>query len=80
MGLVSGIVGAGGNVGGMLFGFLFKNKDITYAEAFSYIGIIVTAVSVIVLVTKFSKEKSADKKTKAVFQPALANNPAASIH
>ena len=40
VGLVSGIVGAGGNVGGMLFGFLFKSKSITYLEAFSYIGII----------------------------------------
>lgn len=81
VGLVSGIVGAGGNVGGMLFGFLFKSKDITYAEAFSYIGIIVTAVSVIVLITKFAKEKSADERPKAVFQPALANNPAVtSLH
>jgi MFS transporter, NNP family, nitrate/nitrite transporter len=39
VGLVSGIVGAGGNVGGMLFGFLFKSKSITYVDAFGYIGI-----------------------------------------
>lgn len=57
VGLVSGIVGAGGNVGGMLFGFLFKAKGITYLDAFSYIGMIVIAVSLIVLVTKFSKEE-----------------------
>ena len=28
VGLVSGIVGAGGNMGGMLFGFLFKSKKL----------------------------------------------------
>lgn len=57
VGLVSGIVGAGGNVGGMLFGFLFKSKSITYVEAFGYIGMIVIAVSLLVLVTKFTKKE-----------------------
>jgi NNP family nitrate/nitrite transporter-like MFS transporter len=55
VGLVSGIVGAGGNVGGMLFGFLFKSKSISYTQAFSYIGIIVVCVSLVVLVTRFVK-------------------------
>lgn len=55
VGLVSGIVGAGGNAGGMLFGFLFKSETITYIQAFSYIGFIVMAVSAIVLVTKYQK-------------------------
>ncbi|WP_153799196.1 MFS transporter [Foetidibacter luteolus] len=55
VGLISGIVGAGGNVGGMLFGFLFKSQSITYAQAFTYIGFIVMAVAGIVLVTRFVK-------------------------
>ncbi len=55
VGLVSGIVGAGGNLGGMLFGFLFKSENITYAEAFTYIGYIVIAVAVIVFITRFKK-------------------------
>jgi MFS transporter, NNP family, nitrate/nitrite transporter len=55
VGLVSGIVGAGGNVGGMLFGFLFKSTAITYVDAFAYIGVIVIAVAVIVLFTRFGK-------------------------
>lgn len=55
VGLVSGIVGAGGNVGGMLFGFLFKSKNITYLQAFNYIGIIVIGVSLIIIVTRFAK-------------------------
>ena len=57
IGLVSGIVGAGGNVGGMLFGFLFKSKDITYVDAFNDIGYIVIAIAVIVLITRFSKKE-----------------------
>ncbi|MGN6490502.1 MAG: NarK family nitrate/nitrite MFS transporter [Agriterribacter sp.] len=72
VGLVSGIVGAGGNIGGMLFGFLFKSDSITYAQAFGYIGIIVIAVSVIILLTKFAREKTKDEPTVAVLQPALA--------
>jgi len=64
VGLVSGIVGAGGNFGGMMFGFLFKSNSITYVEAFTYIGFIVIAVSFIVLVTRFQKT-STEKVTVA---------------
>lgn len=53
IGLVSGIVGAGGNLGGMLFGFLFKSASITYVQAFTYIGYIVIGVSLIVMLTRF---------------------------
>jgi NNP family nitrate/nitrite transporter-like MFS transporter len=34
VGMVAGIVGAGGNIGGMLMGFLFKSENITYGQAF----------------------------------------------
>ena len=57
VGLVAGIVGAGGNVGGMLFGFLFKSETITYVQAFTYIGFIVMAISVVVFVTRYQKAK-----------------------
>jgi NNP family nitrate/nitrite transporter-like MFS transporter len=56
VGLVSGIVGAGGNLGGMLFGFLFKSESISYVQAFTYIGCIVIVVSGIVMVTRFIKK------------------------
>ena len=55
VGLVSGIVGAGGNVGGMLFGFLFKSSAISYVDAFAYIGVIVIVVAVIICFTRFQK-------------------------
>ena len=58
VGLVSGIVGAGGNLGGMMFGFLFKSSAITYVQAFTYIGYTVIVVAAIVLVTRFRKQKA----------------------
>ncbi len=63
VGLVSGIVGAGGNLGGMLFGFLFKSTTITYVEAFTYIGYTVIAVSVIILITRFATKAQLDEQT-----------------
>lgn len=72
VGLVSGIVGAGGNVGGMLFGFLFKSKDISYLQAFSYIGMIAVAVSVVVLFTRFAKEKPQEERSP-LLEPVLVN-------
>ena len=76
VGLVSGIVGAGGNFGGMLFGFLFKSESITYNEAFHYIAYIVMAVAAIILVTKFqkatkTKEKPETNEKKPKFTPQL---------
>jgi NNP family nitrate/nitrite transporter-like MFS transporter len=53
VGLISGVVGAGGNLGGMLFGFLFKSDAITYAEAFTYIGCTVITIACIVMVTRW---------------------------
>jgi len=63
IGLVSGVVGAGGNLGGMMFGFLFKSQSISYVQAFSYIGIAVVIVSMIVLVTRMRKNPADAGKT-----------------
>jgi NNP family nitrate/nitrite transporter-like MFS transporter len=58
VGLVSGIVGAGGNLGGMAFGFLFKSKNITYIEAFRYIGLVVIVIAAIVFITRFRRKNA----------------------
>ncbi|WP_008587308.1 NarK family nitrate/nitrite MFS transporter [Niabella soli] len=63
VGLISGIVGAGGNIGGMLFGFLFKSETISYAEAFSYIGFMVIAAAFIILFTRFAKQRATASAT-----------------
>jgi MFS transporter, NNP family, nitrate/nitrite transporter len=73
-GLVSGIVGAGGNVGGMLFGFLFKSSSITYTDAFYYIGLIVIAVSVIIIVTRFSIRTKPVETTMHALHPVLVSS------
>jgi len=70
VGLVSGIVGAGGNFGGMLFGFLFKSDSITYVQAFTYIGYTVMVVAVIVFITRFYKQSVPD--TESVVAGSMA--------
>ena len=55
VGVISGVVGAGGNVGGMLMGFLFKSQSISYGQAFLYIGCIVAVVGVLLFLVNFGK-------------------------
>ncbi len=45
LGSVSGIVGAGGNVGAVAAGFLFKTSAITWPTALLILGIVVTAAA-----------------------------------
>jgi len=68
IGAVSGIVGAGGNVGAVLAGFLFKSETISYRESLFIIGIAVTVVSVISLLLSLSK-KTKEEFLHAEFQP-----------
>ena len=73
VGMVSGIVGAGGNVGGMLFGFLFKSEAITYQDAFKYIGFIAMGVALLVIATRFEKLlKVKVKEEKLPLEEAVA--------
>jgi NNP family nitrate/nitrite transporter-like MFS transporter len=60
MGAVSGIVGAGGNVGAVLAGFLFTSENFSYRESLFTIGIAVTIVSVISMALSFSKHVNPD--------------------
>ncbi|MCU7375106.1 MFS transporter [Paucibacter sp. O1-1] len=48
IGSVSGIVGAGGNVGAVLAGFLFKSSSISYSQAFIYIGVAIACIAAVV--------------------------------
>ena len=72
VGLVSGIVGAGGNFGGMLFGFLFKSNSITYVQAFTYIGYTVIAVALVVFITRFYKQTVPSTETDPVIAGSIA--------
>lgn len=54
MGTVSGIVGAGGNAGAVMAGFLFKMESISYPQALGILGIAVTIVSLSSFLVRFS--------------------------
>lgn len=69
VGLISGIVGAGGNLGGMAFGFLFKSESITYVDAFSYIGYLIIVASILILITKFANTKSYQEQSEETDLP-----------
>ncbi len=56
IGTVSGIVGAGGNAGAVLAGFLFKVESLNYPEVLSIIGITVAVVSTAVFLIRFTAE------------------------
>jgi NNP family nitrate/nitrite transporter-like MFS transporter len=72
IGSVAGIVGAGGNIGAMLVGFLFKSKNITYGQAFYYIGVGVAVVGLVVLVANLVASKKTVTAAKMEDETALA--------
>jgi MFS transporter, NNP family, nitrate/nitrite transporter len=55
LGSVSGIVGAGGNLGAVLAGFLFRAEGVAAADALLYLGIAVIAVSTTALLVPFAR-------------------------
>ncbi|WP_186757606.1 NarK family nitrate/nitrite MFS transporter [Echinicola salinicaeni] len=56
IGTISGIVGAGGNAGAVMAGFLFKMEGVSYGEALTVLGIAVAAISASTLLVRFSAE------------------------
>ena len=70
LGAVAGIVGAGGNVGAVLFGFFFRVEGLSYSMALFYLGCIVIGCSIFSLAVKFSPE--VEKEVKQEFEAARA--------
>jgi NNP family nitrate/nitrite transporter-like MFS transporter len=56
IGSVSGIVGAGGNIGAVLAGFLIRADGLSMSNALMYLGIAVIAVSSTALLVSFSSD------------------------
>jgi NNP family nitrate/nitrite transporter-like MFS transporter len=71
MGAVSGIVGAGGNVGAVLAGFLFTSNDVSYRDSLFTIGIAVIAVSVLSLLLGVLKTQKDIAQTQPVPETQL---------
>jgi NNP family nitrate/nitrite transporter-like MFS transporter len=55
IGAVAGIVGAGGNAGAVLAGFLFKTSSLTYPRAFMILGAAILSCSVFALAVRVSE-------------------------
>lgn len=74
LGSVSGIVGAGGNFGAMLAGFLFKYGTDYYSQAYLILGVCVLAISFSAFAVRFSTEQetAARRETEARLAGQLA--------
>ena len=78
LGAVAGIVGAGGNAGAVLAGFLFKTPSLTYPQAFLVLGAAIAICSPFALALRFSHsdEHAArgemEARLSARFSPATA--------
>jgi NNP family nitrate/nitrite transporter-like MFS transporter len=68
LGAVAGVVGAGGNAGAVLAGFLFKGA-VDWSQAFFILGIIVTSASFLAFFVRFSTRQ--EDEERAAF--AVAN-------
>jgi MFS transporter, NNP family, nitrate/nitrite transporter len=73
LGAVAGIVGAGGNVGSVLAGFLFKGS-MPWTQALLVLGATISVVSVLTFLVRFSEgeEKSARAEIEARLAGELA--------
>ncbi len=80
LGAVAGIVGAGGNVGAVLAGFLFKSESITWPHALFVLGIVVTASAALAIFVRFSEaeERTAREELHARLSGQLVPSPVAS--
>jgi len=61
LGAVAGVVGAGGNAGAVLAGFLFKGT-LDWSEAFFTLGIIVTCASFLAFFVRFSTKQEDEER------------------
>ena len=73
LGAVAGIVGAGGNVGAVAAGFLFKTKTLTWPQALLILGVLVFATASLAILVRFSEcdEDSARDEMRARLSPDL---------
>jgi NNP family nitrate/nitrite transporter-like MFS transporter len=74
LGAVAGIVGAGGNVGSVLAGFLFKGS-MPWTQALLVLGATISVVSVLAFVVRFSDNE--EKSARAEMDARVAGEMAA---
>jgi NNP family nitrate/nitrite transporter-like MFS transporter len=54
----------------VLAGFLFKSENITYNQAFFYIGLVVGAIGLVVAISRFEKQSQTSEKLQ--LEPEMA--------
>jgi NNP family nitrate/nitrite transporter-like MFS transporter len=79
LGAVAGVVGAGGNLGAVLAGFLFKTSSLTWPQAFLILGVIIAVSSSLAILVRFSEkdERAAQEEIDARLAGTLVVVPAA---
>ena len=70
VGAVAGIVGAGGNLGAVMAGFLFKSASFTWPQAFLILGVLVAASSSLAFLVKFSEAEQKQAASSPASAPA----------
>jgi NNP family nitrate/nitrite transporter-like MFS transporter len=73
VGSVSGIVGAGGNLGALFAAMLFKSERLASADAFLMLGIVIAATSFSALALRSSESTVSVSETEAVPAPLSAD-------
>lgn len=71
LGLVAGIVGAGGNAGAVMAGFLFRSESLSTAQGLLYLGIAVCFAACLTPMIRFSQETEQEEQLH--LQTALAS-------
>ena len=75
IGAVAGIVGAGGNLGAVLAGFLFKTSSLTYPQAFTILGVLILLCSVCAFAVRFSESDELAAKQEMAARLSAALTP-----
>ena len=81
LGAVAGIVGAGGNAGAVLAGFLFKTSSLTYSQAFMILGVVILACSPLAFALRFAEndELAAKQEIEARLSGRFSNAAAGAL-
>ncbi len=81
LGAVAGIVGAGGNAGAVLAGFLFKTSNLSYSQAFMILGVAILACSPFAFALRFAEhdEVAAKREIEARLSGRLTSATAGGL-
>ena len=78
VGAVAGIVGAGGNVGAVLSGFLFRGS-VAWPAALLLVGVLVIACSCLSLMVRFEPAVKSEDREETELPPGFADPEASAV-